>query len=467
MKRNLFILLLLSLAIKAAGQGITFSQGSLSDIQKKAEEKNLPIFLDIYTSWCGPCKMMATQVFTQQEVGDYFNAHFINYKIDAEKGEGIEIAQRYNVSAYPTCLFLSPKGQLVSSFMGAQKAGRLIKEGEKAIKNFALLPQLNALEKEYVNGKRDKEFLRTYCNTREDFGEKGGEPVKELVNRLNDDELVTKDGCRWIQSMTVYDAPLLNRLIENLETFAPTGEKKEVNAYNGAIMRALSCYINQVIDNGNRTAFENLMACKLRMTSLFPTNNDNGMSASMGGGMAYIAEEQIRLTFYLKNHYEEDFSKLFLSYLDEKRKEYPTDSLLTQSEQVERYYHQILSSDTVSNEKKEQIRRGRGMMRLFSGVKTKLLSTTLYNAAEHYWKLHQPANEELRRQYTEWLLFFYALDRSANIGLPAAEKLIEIRKEEEAKHMIDDLIQFLILSGDPDQELEKVKSRQSQWFTKQ
>ena len=58
----------------------------------KAEGKTL--FIDFYTEWCGPCKRMARDVFPQKDVGDYMNAKFVCLKIDAEKGEGVELAKR-------------------------------------------------------------------------------------------------------------------------------------------------------------------------------------------------------------------------------------------------------------------------------------------------------------------------------------------------------------------------------------
>lgn len=57
-------------------------------------------------SWCGPCKMMDRNVFVKKSVGDYYNSTFVNARFDMEKGEGIEIAQKYMVRSYPTYLFL-------------------------------------------------------------------------------------------------------------------------------------------------------------------------------------------------------------------------------------------------------------------------------------------------------------------------------------------------------------------------
>ena len=76
--------------------------------------------MDAYTTWCGPCKRMAAEVFTEPEVGRFYNENFINVKIDMEKGEGIELARQYDVYAYPTLLFINGEGELVHRGLGYQ-----------------------------------------------------------------------------------------------------------------------------------------------------------------------------------------------------------------------------------------------------------------------------------------------------------------------------------------------------------
>src|SRR5690606_9477080 len=87
-------------------EGMRFAEGPWKDVLARARQEGKLVFVDVYTSWCGPCKKMAAEVFPQKQVGDVFNASFINYKIDAEKGEGIDIARTYAVKAYPTYLFV-------------------------------------------------------------------------------------------------------------------------------------------------------------------------------------------------------------------------------------------------------------------------------------------------------------------------------------------------------------------------
>ena len=76
------------------------------------------MFIDFYTSWCGPCKMMMKNVFPLKEVGDYLNARFVCVKIDAEKGEGPELAKRYKVKAYPTFVAIDPDEEVLMTKEG-------------------------------------------------------------------------------------------------------------------------------------------------------------------------------------------------------------------------------------------------------------------------------------------------------------------------------------------------------------
>lgn len=73
--------------------GIKFGKQSFAKTLEQAKKENKLIFLDAFASWCGPCKLLDKNVFPKKEVGDYFNANFLNLHIDMEKGEGIEIAK--------------------------------------------------------------------------------------------------------------------------------------------------------------------------------------------------------------------------------------------------------------------------------------------------------------------------------------------------------------------------------------
>jgi hypothetical protein len=76
---------------------------------------------------------MAKNMFTKDEIADYYNANFINAKFDMEKGEGIELAKKYEVRCYPNLLFIDGDGNLVHRSAGAaQEAKAYIDLGERA-----------------------------------------------------------------------------------------------------------------------------------------------------------------------------------------------------------------------------------------------------------------------------------------------------------------------------------------------
>lgn len=110
-----------------AATGITFLQQPVfDDVLSRAKSEGKRIFIDCYTSWCGPCRLMASNVFTQQEVGEYFNAHFVNVKYNMEKGEAVSLGRKYEVNAYPTLLILDSDGTLLNRHTGALTAEDLI-----------------------------------------------------------------------------------------------------------------------------------------------------------------------------------------------------------------------------------------------------------------------------------------------------------------------------------------------------
>lgn len=135
MKKILSIFTILAVcATSVVAQGINFEKGTWDDAVKKAKKENKIIFLDVYTTWCGPCKMMDKKTFADTEVGKYYSKNFVSFKIDAEKGEGVNIAKKYNVNAYPTNLFIDPNtGAIITDEKGFVPAHAFIERGKRAL----------------------------------------------------------------------------------------------------------------------------------------------------------------------------------------------------------------------------------------------------------------------------------------------------------------------------------------------
>ena len=148
-----------SVSLPAQEKGIDFRIEPWEEVLKLAKYEKKIVFLDAFTSWCGPCKLMAKEVFSSEKVGAFFNENFINAQIDMEKGEGLELARRYDVQAYPTLLFVSSGGGLLHRASGYLDIEELIGLGENALdpeKRFSTMDQ------KFRDGNRNPTFLREY-----------------------------------------------------------------------------------------------------------------------------------------------------------------------------------------------------------------------------------------------------------------------------------------------------------------
>ncbi|MDT8410880.1 MAG: thioredoxin fold domain-containing protein [Vicingaceae bacterium] len=120
---------------KDSHEGIQFYKGAWQEALEKAEKENKIIFLDVYATWCGPCKKLKAYTFSDATVGSFYNNNFINVAVDGEKGEGIELAKKYSVRAYPTLLFINSSGEIVHRTAGYHKANDFNELGELVVKN--------------------------------------------------------------------------------------------------------------------------------------------------------------------------------------------------------------------------------------------------------------------------------------------------------------------------------------------
>lgn len=158
----LFLLIIVCGGNQLSSQNIDFTSKKWSKVLSQAEEEGKIIFVDAYTTWCGPCKWMDKKVFSNVVVADYFNDNFINVKYDMEESHGMALGQLYDVDAYPTFLFITKTGKEVHRAFGARDVDEFIRLGQVAQDP---TQRLEYFTDNYAQKRGDSEFLRSYAST--------------------------------------------------------------------------------------------------------------------------------------------------------------------------------------------------------------------------------------------------------------------------------------------------------------
>lgn len=188
------------LAVVGNAQGIEFFHGTYEEAMNKAKSENKQIFVDVYTSWCGPCRIMANTVFPLKEVGDYYNSHYVSLKLDAEKEKDHGFFKNYKASAFPTYFWLDANGKLLDTKTGTASAETFIQYGKDAADS-NLSSQLEEGEKRWNSGERSIELVNTYVlgSLKKVHPEKVRECLLDYFSTLSDQDLQKEENYKLMK----------------------------------------------------------------------------------------------------------------------------------------------------------------------------------------------------------------------------------------------------------------------------
>lgn len=293
----LFILPLLFSTQSTLASGIEFFHGSWEEALEVAAAEEKLIFVDAYTTWCGPCKRMAANVFTQEEVGNYFNDNFVNLKIDMEKPDGIEFRKKYPVSAFPTFYFIDEKGETVHRAKGAQPADNFINLAKMVV---GKVDRSLDFEKAYEAGDRDPEMILKYVKALIKSGKPSGKIANDYLNSQED--LNTDFNRQFLLAATVEaDSRIFDKMVEQRAAIEAISSK---TAVDDAIKKACENTVKKAIEFNSTDLLDE---SKSKMKKLLPTQ---------AAGFAYQADMQ----FYKSQGNAAKYLKTCSSYVKKKVK---------------------------------------------------------------------------------------------------------------------------------------------------
>lgn len=226
----------------SAAQGISFESGTFDEASAKARQEGKLLFVDCYTSWCGPCKVLARNVFPNDTVGSFFNHHFVSLKVDMEKGEGPALARKYEVKAYPTLLFIDPSnGERVYQVVGARSVQGLLDEARKTISPERNLQSLAA---RYQENKQHTATVSLYLDALKaaSLTARRDSVLQEYLCLLPAEQLCTADNWHLLSTHveTLY-TPAFDYILKHVDGFnacvgSEAVEQKTDHLYRYAVM---------------------------------------------------------------------------------------------------------------------------------------------------------------------------------------------------------------------------------------
>ncbi|MDQ3046555.1 MAG: thioredoxin domain-containing protein [Bacteroidota bacterium] len=202
----------------AQNRSIEFDHSEWKTLLAKAKKENKLIFVDCYTTWCGPCKFMAKTVFTNDTVADFYNTNFVNAKIDMEKGEGLKLAKQYGIKAYPTMLYVNGDGEQIHRTCGSSYAQDFIAAGKDAMDPEK---QMASYARKFKKGSADASLAYTYFGLLDNACQKYESELENYFFKQKETEYTSRGSWNLIKTyVNTYDSKIYQHLEKNKAAYA-------------------------------------------------------------------------------------------------------------------------------------------------------------------------------------------------------------------------------------------------------
>ena len=259
-RKNILAVAVMLLTMSATAQ-TNFRHITYDEAINAAKAENKMVFMDFYTDWCGPCKMMMRDVFPQKEVGDFMNKNFVCIKLNAEK-EGKELAKLYKVNAYPTFIGIDTNKNIVFTKVGGSTANVFISELERKID-----PNKSPekMKERYDSGERTADLISTYAAYQMSEAKSGRrynkekeklayDIVNEYFNGLSDTEKLASENL-FIYTNYIQDANdvIAKYMIAHRNEFAPEIKEKIADIINDVLKKQIYSYLGMMKEYDENT----------------------------------------------------------------------------------------------------------------------------------------------------------------------------------------------------------------------
>jgi thioredoxin-related protein len=264
-----------------------------NDLLTTAKIFKKPVFIDFYTTWCKPCKELDKNVLNSPEVADKLNRSFLNYKLNAEKGLGIDLSSNFQVEAYPTLVFLDNKGNKIHSIEGLVSVQTFLSEIDIALSLLEDSKTIQEYTEEYQRGYREVDFLKKFMRKRQIVKQDNGAILEELLAHIPFEDMVQEE----YMSLILEHASLLKG-----RAFEIVMSRRNEERFYQKLLRMRAYNFSQSVTTKNEALLQNVLSLVRRT------------ARSEGEMQEILAEYQFN--FYLATRQSDKFKDVAKNYLN-------------------------------------------------------------------------------------------------------------------------------------------------------
>ena len=279
------------IADNQSSKEVEFFHGSLKEAKKRAAAEKKYIFIDVYTTWCGPCKKMAAEAFMDEEVAELMNTFFINYKADAEAG-GSSIAATYNVRSYPTTLIIDSTGAVVDVNSGYGGVSNFLYKMERIVASMPNGSFYLTAKTGYQKNKKNFNYILGYAILRRKLKMSNEPLTDDFVKNMPLDSFKLIDYQQFIYGYaTQLDSKTFDFILKN----------REMPVFNLKLEQLIILNLNVAIQHKDKNLLKRIFKANERII------NDPSVSAEKN--------EQLTLKYYEKTNARKDYHKAAVDLL--------------------------------------------------------------------------------------------------------------------------------------------------------
>lgn len=380
--KRFFLVLFLALSIfnnrtnaQSLSNGIVFFKGSWTDLLAESKKQQKLIFIDFYTDWCPPCKRMDAEIFPDKTVGAVYNKLFINYKVNAEKGNGIELAKKFGVKAYPTWVFVDELGNMVLRGDDYMSASNFIDLGKRAALQRNVTGSLTQFEKRFLNGERELGFLRGYIEKLTSMKVMNSTVINTYVKCLPADKINDADEIMFLgKNIGLVKSDAVQLVLSNLSVLNKD-QQQEITRPMFAILR------NEFAEARKDKRLDDEEKAISDIDLLLPSMNEAQLSTV----------SHLKLLFYTE-HKDADGMKLVGSSIASKLMLIP-DEIIEKKNQE--FYNEIMAPFLSGKEDSTKIPGFADEVKRIKKYYSADVASRLYMVSEAYFKTLQPNDQAL------------------------------------------------------------------------